>query len=84
MSQVKERLEALKRKLLDPFDVDGLEEEFALLLGTLKELPPEELEKVKRDWEEVKALLYRNLEIVSGGLKPLLRKANGSFFSRRV
>ncbi len=84
MSPIKEKVRALKERLLDPFSVDGLDREFEELLSCVQKAEPDELLAIRDEFEEVKALLSRNLEIISGGLKPLLRKGQGSFFSRRV
>ncbi len=81
---IKERLESIKEKLLDPFNTDGLEEEFLSLLKLLESAEPDQRKVIAKDFEEVKGLLVRNLEIISGGLKPLLEGDRGEFFSRRV
>ncbi len=81
---IKERLESIKEKLLDPFNTDGLEEEFLSLLKLLESAEPDQRKVIAKDFEEVKGLLVRNLEIISGGLKPLLESDRGEFFSRRV
>jgi len=84
LSLLKEKVRALKERLLDPFSVDGLEKEFEELLSYVQKAEPDELLAIRDEFEEVKTLLSRNLEIISGGLKPLLREGQDSFFSRRV
>ncbi len=84
MSSLKEKLELIRSKLLDPFRVEGLEEDFADFLEMVRKADPEELKSIEKDFQEVRRLLVRNLDIISGGLKPLLEREQGSFFSRRV
>ena len=81
---IKERLEAIKEKLLDPFNTEGLEEEFVSLLKLIESADWDQRRDIAKDFEEVKGLLVRNLEIILGGLKPLLEGDRGEFFSRRV
>ncbi len=84
MSALREKVSLLKEKLLDPFNVDGLERDFEELLDLMKSSSPEDIVEVKNDFEEVRRLLSRNLGIISGGLKPLLERGQGGLFSRRV
>ncbi len=84
MDRLRDKLSSVREKLLDPFRVDGLEEEFEELLAIMRASSPQELVQVKEEFEELKYLLNRNLGIISGGLEPLLNKGKGSLFSRRV
>ncbi|RLJ69873.1 hypothetical protein BCF55_0130 [Hydrogenivirga caldilitoris] len=84
MEGIEEKLSRIKERLLDPFNVENLEKDFEELLGLMKKAAPEELEKARGEFEEVKKLLSRNLSIISGSLKPILERGQGGLFSRRV
>lgn len=84
MKGIEEKLGCIKERLLDPFNVENLEKDFEELLGLMKKATPEELEKARGEFEEVKKLLSRNLSIISGSLKPILERGQGGLFSRRV
>ncbi len=84
MSDLKSKISSLKERLLDPFNVNELEREFEELLELMRCSDPSEIREIKDDFEEVRELLFRNLEIISGGLKPLLERGKGGLFSRRV
>ncbi len=84
MQNLKGKLSSIREKLMDPFRVEGLEEDFAELLDILKKAKPEEIKSIKDDFEEVRRLLVRNLSIISGSLKPILERGQGGLFSRRV
>jgi hypothetical protein len=84
LSELRDKILSLKERLLDPFSVDGLEREFEELLRLMKGAKPDELAQVKEEFEEIRSLLMRNLEIISGGLKPILDRGQGGLFSRRV
>ncbi|NPA41603.1 MAG: hypothetical protein GXO18_04945 [Aquificae bacterium] len=81
---LKEKINTIKEKLLDPFNVNDLEREFEELLNLMKNSDPKDILSIREDFEEVRKLLSRNLSIISGGLKPLLEREQGSIFSRRV
>jgi len=84
LQNLKGKLSSIREKLMDPFRVEGLEEDFAELLDILKKAKPEEIKSIKDDFEEVRRLLVRNLSIISGSLKPILERGQGGLFSRRV
>lgn len=81
---LREKLGRLKERLLDPFNVEGLEKEFEELLEMMRGSNPEEIRSVLEDFEEVKELLFRNAEIISGSVRPLVEKVQNGIFSRRV
>lgn len=81
---MREKLAHLKGRLLNPFDVEGIDREMEELFEVMKLATPEELAEVSGEYEEVKELLIRNVEIIGDSLKPVLRKGLGSFISRRV
>ena len=82
--ELKETLLRIRGKLLDPFDVSRLEEDFRELLEMLKDADPEERLKIREEFEELKGLFYRNMEIVRESLKPLLEGEEERIMSRRV
>lgn len=82
MEGLKGKLREVKERLLDPFRVEGLEEEIGQLLEMVRRADRGELSDVEADLTEIKGLLMRNLEIISGALKPLLDR--GGMLSRRV
>ncbi len=84
MTELREKILRIKERLLDPFKVDNLEEDFSDLLNLLKEADKREILEIREEFEEVKKLIERNLSIISGGLRPLLERTQGSIFSRRV
>ena len=84
MKPLEEKIRLVRERLLDPFNVEGLERDFEELLQLMKNSSPEDLGRVREEFEEVKELLMRNLSIISGGLKPILERGQGSIFSRRV
>ncbi|GAB6065281.1 hypothetical protein JCM9492_03730 [Aquifex pyrophilus] len=61
--ELKEKLKALKDRLKNPFDYEGLEREFMELESLIKNAKPEEVRESLKDYEEVKKLLRRNLEL---------------------
>ncbi len=81
---MREKLTYLKERLLNPFDVEGIDKEMEDLFEVMKGATPEELAEVSREYEEVKGLLTRNVEIIGDSLKPILKKGLGGFISRRV
>jgi len=81
---LREKIHTIRERLLDPFRTDGLEEEFEELYELMRRANPEELRGVMEDFEEVRKLLFRNLSIIAGGLKPILERNQGVLFSRRV
>ena len=81
---LREKLESLKERLLDPFNVEGLEKEFEELLEMMRNSDPEEIRNARKDFEEVRELLIRNVEIISGSMRPLVERAQRGLFSRRV
>jgi len=84
LEDLREKLERLKDRLLDPFDVEGLERDFSELLELMKKASPQELREAQEVFEEVRALLVRNMDIISGSLKPVAERAYSGLFSRRV
>jgi len=84
LSDLRSKVLSIKEKLLDPFNVGGLEKEFEELLELMRKSSPEDMAEIKDDFEEIRELLSRNLGIISGGLKPLLERGQGGLFSRRV
>ena len=79
---LRDKLKAVKERLLDPFDTEGLEKDFEELLDLFRSAKPRERLAVREEFEEVKALLERNLSIISGSLEPVIKR--GNLFSRRV
>lgn len=73
----------VKEILKNPFDTKDLELKLKKMYALMKNMSKEELLEVKRDYEEVKTLLSRNLEIIAGGVKPFLKLERG-VISRRV
>ncbi len=61
--ELKEKIKALKERLKDPFDYEGLENEFIELEKMMREASPETLKEIAKDYEDVKNLIRRNLEI---------------------
>ena len=80
----REKLLEIRDTLLDPFSPDGLEEKFMELYGILSSMDAPQLRDVLPLYEEIRLLLYRNLEIISGSLKPIVERYSDSLFSRRV
>ncbi|HIQ48734.1 MAG TPA: hypothetical protein EYH58_03755 [Aquifex aeolicus] len=62
--RIKEKLKQIKDKLKDPFNIERLEEDFLELESLIKETSKEELRVIYKDYEEVKKLLRRNVEIL--------------------
>ena len=83
-SQLREKLRLIKEMLLDPFNVEGLEEELVELYEMMKKASPKDRAEVVDEYEEVRDLLGRNLSIISGSLKPVVERGRGRLFSRRV
>ncbi|GEM_PF-2506844 len=83
-SQLKEKMARIKSLLLDPFRVEGLEREIIELYEMMKKAPPSEVASVKKEYEEIRDLLGRNLSIISESLKPVVKRGRGGLFSRRV
>ncbi len=87
MSRVKEfrkRAEEVREILKNPFNPKGLEDKLLELLKIMQGMSREEIVGIKAEYEEIKKLLNRNIEIVAGGVKPFLRLENRGFISRRV
>jgi len=82
--ELREKILGIRERLLDPFRTEGLEEEFEELYELMRKANPKELRSVAEDFEEVRRLLFRNLSIIAGGLKPILERSQGGLFSRRV
>ncbi|RUM32007.1 MAG: hypothetical protein DSY42_01875 [Aquifex sp.] len=62
--RIKEKLKQIKDKVKNPFNIEGLEEDFLELESLIKETSKEELRMIYKDYEEVKKLLRRNVEIL--------------------
>jgi len=58
-----EKLREIRERLKDPFNCEGLAEEFEELEEMLKEASKEEALKAYPKYEEVKRLFFRNLEL---------------------
>jgi hypothetical protein len=83
-SPLKEKISRIRELLLDPFRVEGLEKEIVELYEMMKKASPREVASVKKDYEEIRDLLGRNLSIISDSLKPVVKRGRGGLFSRRV
>ncbi len=83
VKKFKEKAFQVKEILKNPFDTKDLEFKMAELYELMKGMNREELLEVREDYEEIKNLLNRNIEIVAGGLKPFLKLERG-VISRRV
>ncbi|HIC97680.1 MAG TPA: hypothetical protein EYP11_04710 [Aquificaceae bacterium] len=83
MSALAEKVRFIKERLLDPFNVEGLDRDMEELCELMSTAKKEELIKVAKDFAQIKVLLGRNIGIVSGALELLIRR-HGSVFSRRV
>ncbi len=81
---LREKIEGLKERLLDPFDVEGLDREFEELLEMMSRAEPGEIKGLQDEFEEVRKLVKRNMEIISGSIKPLVEKVQDGILSRRV
>ena len=83
VKKFREKALQVKEILKNPFDTKDLELKMAELYELMKGMNREELLAVREDYEEIKNLLNRNIEIVAGGLKPFLKLERG-VISRRV
>ncbi len=81
---LKQKLGEIRERLMDPFNVEYLEKDFKELYELIKKAPAEDTYLIKKEFEEIRKLLFRNLSLIAGGLKPLLEREKGSLFSRRV
>ncbi|HIC87464.1 MAG TPA: hypothetical protein EYG91_06500 [Aquifex aeolicus] len=62
--RIKEKLKQIKDRLKDPFNIEGLEEDFLELESLIKGTSKEELRMIYKDYEEIKKLFRRNVEIL--------------------
>ncbi|WP_164930748.1 hypothetical protein [Aquifex aeolicus] len=59
-----EKLREVKEKIKNPFNYEGLEKDFMEIEELLEKASKEEVEKAYKEYEEVKRLFWRNVEIL--------------------